>query len=566
MESFQVVVAPPLPRLNVTATSDDLQTSPELFFHGSDIVWMLIASGLVLLMVPAMCLFYSGASTRPASLKLFRLPLITAALVSFQWYLWGYTLTFTPAVAPSSPSVSWYGWDPRGNALHDSLARPVGASGAKIPELLYEFYEGMFASFTAALVSGGTLRHVPAGRFLVFITLWSLFVYNPVARWSWHWAGWSNQYGVMDFAGGTAVHITSGTTVLAFHVFYELDIKGFSECWSEFWRILVERLKLLWPSKNISRPQWPSGDENDSSVHELESRSTTDHDPADLEAARAPQVQSTAQPPSEPLDQGPNADEPPHNVNNIVLGTALLWIGWLGFNGGSALGGNLRAVSACVSTHVAACSGGITSLLLFWLWNAAAEASSGEEDSGHKVPSVTHFCDGVVVGLVAITPAAGYVPVWSSGIIGSIAAIVVFMLKLLAKKMLADEPLFIFSIHAGGGMVGMFLTGCFASPAIVGLDGYSKIPDRTVAERLRYQMLDAFMGFLYTFVVTLLILYCLKVIRSMYYRAWSAGFQEAQEGHEARKWKLEAIPQHTWKRKDTAVISAAPDNGHLTSS
>jgi ammonia channel protein AmtB len=148
METFVFDVAPSSPRLNITATSDDLRKSPQLYFQGSDIVWMLISSGLVLLMVPAMCLFYSGASTRHASLTLFRLPLITAALVGFQWYLWGYTLAFSPAVRPPLSAVSWYGSDSRGNALHDSLARPAGAAGAKIPELLYGFYEGMFASFT----------------------------------------------------------------------------------------------------------------------------------------------------------------------------------------------------------------------------------------------------------------------------------------------------------------------------------------------------------------------------------------------------------------------------------
>jgi ammonia channel protein AmtB len=98
----------------------------------------------------------------------------------------------------------------------------------------------------------------------------------------------------------------------------------------------------------------------------------------------------------------------------MVLGTALLWIGWFGFNGGSALGGNLRAVSACVSTHVAACAGGTTSLLWFWMWSALARAGAAEGEEEHKVPSVTHFCDGAVIGLVAITPAAGYVSLHSS--------------------------------------------------------------------------------------------------------------------------------------------------------
>src|SRR3954453_5475433 len=102
----------------------------------------------------------------------------------------------------------------------------------------------MLTFWSAALVCGGVIRDVPAGRFLVFITLWSLLVYIPVARWSWHWAGWSYQFDVMDFAGGTAVHITSGTTVLAFNIFYELDIRGFRKCWADFWKIFMRRLGL----------------------------------------------------------------------------------------------------------------------------------------------------------------------------------------------------------------------------------------------------------------------------------------------------------------------------------
>jgi ammonia channel protein AmtB len=276
---------------------------------------------------------------------------------------------------------------------------------------------------SAALVCGGTIRNVPVGRFLVFITFWSLLVYNPVARWSWHWAGWSQQKGVMDFAGGTAVHITSGTAVLAFYVFYELDMKGFSRCWKGFWEIFLRRLKkplairqLLRrkkrPPPNIIR----AGVDHDegSEEHEMKDRHTSGQGPQeqdrptahiDTEAA----IQPTGEQPPRP-GLGPDEDDPPHNVNNMILGTALLWIGWFGFNGGSALGGNLRAVSACVSTHVAACAGGITSLFFIWMWNALARAGTavGEEESIPPV-SATHFCDGAVIGLVAITPAAGYV-------------------------------------------------------------------------------------------------------------------------------------------------------------
>jgi ammonia channel protein AmtB len=263
-------------------------------------------------------------------------------------------------------------------------------------------------------VCGGTIRNVPAGRFLIFITLWSLLVYNPVARWSWHWAGWSNQFGVMDFAGGTAVHITSGTAVLAFQIFYELDRKGFSTCWKRFWEILLQQLRAPFEllkefrEPKLVRPRRRRSDSNDSDELELENQLPTgggQNGHTGDESHDDPEAQQ----PDGRLGLGSEADKPPHNVNNMVLGTALLWIGWFGFNGGSALGGNLRAVSATVSTHVAACAGGTTSLLFFWLWSAVARVSSKDRRRGHKVPSVTHFCDGAVIALVAITPAAGYV-------------------------------------------------------------------------------------------------------------------------------------------------------------
>jgi ammonia channel protein AmtB len=272
-------------------------------------------------------------------------------------------------------------------------------------------------------VCGGAIRDVPVGRFLVFITLWSLLVYYPVARWSWHWSGWSHQYGAMDFAGGTVVHITSGTTVLAFNIFHKLDTKGFSRCWRGFWQIFIRHLMMPFillglRKRNADSPhriiQPGASSSQDSDESELEhpwssrgGETCIANSLGDPEAASIPSTQQA----TGRLGLSPEADEPPHNVNNMLLGTALLWFGSFGFNGGSALGGNLRAVSACVSTNVAACAGGITSLLLFWMLNALARASSVEgEDQleGHSVSAV-HFCDGAVIGLVAITPAAGFV-------------------------------------------------------------------------------------------------------------------------------------------------------------
>jgi ammonia channel protein AmtB len=320
---------------------------------------------------------------------------------------------------------------------------------------------------SAALVCGGAIRNdsdkkfpssdIPAGRFLIFISLWSLLVYNPVARWTWHWAGWSNQLGVMDFAGGTAVHITSGTTVLAFYIFYALQTN----------RLPFFKPRAVAASNNIPlsppvtqappifphKPPPENGDTIASRDNSIIGSEDSDHEDT-------PAQNTNTESDLERNAQGaPATERAPHNVNNIVLGTALLWIGWFGFNGGSALGGNLRAASACVSTHIAACAGGTSMLLLFWGSNYVDRLlkmkTKGTDESDARNPSVTHFCDGVVIALVAITP-------WTAGIFGVVSTIVVFFFKWFTAKWLYDEPLYVFAIHAGGGMVGMILTGAFA--------------------------------------------------------------------------------------------------------
>ncbi|PMD52815.1 uncharacterized protein K444DRAFT_542672 [Hyaloscypha bicolor E] len=145
METFTLDVVPPVPRnltaLNVSVSYSDLIAHPELFFQGSDLVWMMASGALVMLMIPAVCLFNSGASDRYSALIMFRLPFITTAFIGVQWYLWGYSLAFSPAVSPASSPWSWYGGSTKANALQDTVARPVGAAGAKIPELAFVFLD-----------------------------------------------------------------------------------------------------------------------------------------------------------------------------------------------------------------------------------------------------------------------------------------------------------------------------------------------------------------------------------------------------------------------------------------
>ncbi|KAH9216099.1 ammonium transporter AmtB-like domain-containing protein [Leptodontidium sp. 2 PMI_412] len=403
---------------------------------------MMISSALVFIMIPALSLIYAGLGNRSFAMTLFRLPLITAAFIGFQWALWGYALTFTQ----SNLSTSWWGSEMRAFALADVLARPVGSgdgiTGTSIPELVYVVYEGMFASFTAAIVCGGTMQRVRPARFLVFISLWSVLVYYPVARWSWYTDGWSKKLGIMDFAGGTPVHIVSGTTVATFSTFCS-----------------IEQYKNLKDLKGAS-----------------------------------------------------------YSINYVLLGTAILWFGWAGFNGGSALGGNLRAVSAWTSTHAAASSGGTTAVILIWWQKKKARGSNVRAKQPFSNITALYFCDGALAGLVAITPGAGYVPVWSAVIFGAVSTLFVNFFREPARIILKNDPLQIFLLHAGAGVVGMSLTGLFAmdsTPAANGLGPYTHTKHTCMkadTQFFRYQLVDSVAGISYTFVVTMLILCFMKLV------------------------------------------------------
>jgi ammonium transporter, Amt family len=244
--------------------------------------------------------------------------------------------------------------------------------------------------YSAAIVSGGIMHKVKPAPFLVFITLWSVLVYAPVARWTWFHEGWSNKLGVMDFAGGTPVHVISGATVAAFAVFCDFELSG-----QNFWQYVGSYLKLLW----------------DRLIHDLTTVVSLAwellqtgcyfccHPVAVFRGQRSTNSDAGAAAEAESPD--PNGYEP-YSVIYVILGTSLLWFGWAGFNGGSALGSNLRAVSAWFSTHIAASAGGVTAM---WLTKVLGDEPAKSFDG----LAVLSFCDGAVAGLIAITPGSGFV-------------------------------------------------------------------------------------------------------------------------------------------------------------
>ncbi|KAH7342596.1 ammonium transporter AmtB-like domain-containing protein [Rhexocercosporidium sp. MPI-PUGE-AT-0058] len=497
MASVTLYVSEPSPSVSQVSTAySNVLAHPEQFYQGSDIVWMITSSALVFIMIPALSLIYAGLGNRSFAMTLFRLPLITAAFVGFQWALWGYALTFTQ----STLSTNWWGGEMRAFALVDVLARPVGSgdgiSGTSIPELVYVIYEGMFASFTAAIVCGGTMQRARPARFLIFISLWSVLVYYPVARWSWYTDGWSKKLGIMDFAGGTPVHIVSGTTVATFSIFCSFEehtsfgesarairsmlsevVECFIEPWKERMEYSVELYDILAfivamrRNKNSQQSNSHSDDENRDRI-----QGSAEADGLDDQEAIAQntdhgatngvidgEVNDVPEGPRTP-DQASTTPRMPesYSINYVLLGTAILWFGWAGFNGGSALGGNLRAVSAWASTHIAACSGGTTAVILIWWQKKKARGSNALANKPFSNITALYFCDGAIVGLVAITPGAGYVPVWSATIFGALSTLFVNFLREPAKIILKHDPLHISLLHAGAGVVGMGLTGLFA--------------------------------------------------------------------------------------------------------
>lgn len=395
-----------------------------IWYESGDIAWMIAATALVLLMIPGVGFFYSGLARRKSALSLIWLSIMATAVTSFQWFFWGYSLTFSHTAGPFLGDLANFGF-------RDVLARPsVGSS--RIPDLLFAVYQGMFSAITVALATGAVAER---GRMLpcvIFMFVWATVVYDPIACWTWNPTGWSNKMGGLDFAGGTPVHIASGCAALAYSMML--------------------------------------GRRRGHGTHELNYR--------------------------------------PHNVTHIVIGTVFMWVGWFGFNAGSALAANLRAVIAATVTNLAACVGGVTWCLLDYRlerkWSAVG------------------FCSGVIAGLVAITPGSGFVPVWASvlyGILGASCANYATKLKFLVG---VDDALDIFAVHAVGGLVGNVCTAFFASRSVAALDGVTVIAGGWLDHhwvQLGYQLADSVAGGLYSFVLTTLILFLINMIPGLRLRA-----------------------------------------------
>ncbi|NLR64717.1 ammonium transporter [Chitinophaga varians] len=338
-------------------------------YNTADIAWILVASSLVFLMTPGLSFFYGGMVNRKNVISTMMQSFIATGLISIVWVVVGFSLAFGKSYHGiiGSPST-YFMFNHVGSGAPWSLA-------PTIPLLLFALFQMKFAIITPALVVGAVAERIRFTSYVLFMVLFSVLVYAPIAHWTWHPDGILFKLGVLDFAGGTVVHISAGCAALA-------------------GALVLKRRKDHIEKKELQ----------------------------------------------------------PANIPFVLLGTGLLWFGWFGFNAGSALGANALAATAFATTNTATAAAGLS-----WVFFDVIR--------GRK-PSALGFCIGAVVGLVAITPAAGYVAIPQSIFIGFIAAIVSNMAVHWKSKTSIDDTLDVFPCHGLGGMVGMLLTGIFATKAI----------------------------------------------------------------------------------------------------
>jgi len=345
-------------------------------YNSADIGWIIVATALVFLMTPGLAFFYGGMVHRKNIISTMIKSIVATGVVSILWIVVGYSLCFGESIGGfiGNPSTHLF--------FKGVISGAPWSLAPTIPLSLFALFQLMFAVITPGLVVGAVAERIRFTAYTLFIALFSILVYAPIAHWTWHPEGFLFKLGALDFAGGTVVHISAGCAALA-------------------GAIVLKRRKAHIENKEI----------------------------------------------------------PPANIPYVLIGTGLLWFGWFGFNAGSALGANSLAVSAFATTNTAAAAAGLA-----WMFFDVVRG---------KKPSVLGFCIGAVVGLVAITPAAGFVAVPQSIFIGAVASLISNLAVYYKSKSTLDDTLDVFPCHGVGGMVGMIMTGIFATKTVnsAGNDG-----------------------------------------------------------------------------------------------
>lgn len=332
--------------------------------NSGDTAFVLVSAALVLFMTPGLALFYGGMVRGKNVLSSLMHSFMAIGIVSILWVLVGYTLAFGPDKAHLIGGLDFIG-------LRGIGQLPIKDYAATIPGLAFVIYQGMFAVITPALISGAFAERIKFKAYIIFITLWSLLVYAPIAHWVWGVDGWIRNLGALDFAGGTVVHISSGAAALITAL------------------VIGKREGFL-----------------KQSFH-------------------------------------------PHNLTLTLIGAAILWFGWFGFNAGSSLSsGGLTAI-AFVATNLGAAAASLSWMMAEWIRDGK--------------PTLLGAVSGAVAGLVAITPASGFVGPLSAIAIGLVAGIICYFAVTLKFKLGYDDSLDVVGVHLVGGTVGALLTGIFAT-------------------------------------------------------------------------------------------------------
>jgi Amt family ammonium transporter len=334
--------------------------APPPTINQADTAWMLISSALVLLMTPALAFFYGGLVRTKNALNTMMMSFSALGFVGVVWALISYSLAFAPGNGFVGGLANVF--------LHNVGLAPQGT----IPQVLFMSYQGTFAIITAALISGAIVERMRFPAYLLFISLWAIVVYGPIAHWVWG-GGWLQQMGALDFAGGTVVHVNAGVAALVAAI-------------------------VIGPRKGFQRQAFL-----------------------------------------------------PHNVPFVLLGAGLLWFGWFGFNAGSALSSGTSASLAFTTTFLAPMG-----TLVVWTFLDILR---------HKKATAIGAATAIVVGLVAITPAAGFISPMSAIILGGLAAVPSYYGLILRAGTKLDDSLDVVAAHGVGGTVGALLTGVFAEKA-----------------------------------------------------------------------------------------------------
>ena len=336
-----------------------------------DTAWLLTSTALVMFMTPGLALFYGGLVRAKNVLGTIMQSFAALGVVSVLWVVIGYTLSFGHSIGGVIGGLDFLGFRGVGQA-------PSAAYATSTPHIAFATYQMMFAVITPALITGAVAERMRFSATVLFLGLWSVLVYAPLAHWVWG-GGWLGRLGAVDFAGGTVVHVNAGVAALA-------------------------AIIVLGRRRGHGREAFV-----------------------------------------------------PHNVPMVVTGAAILWFGWFGFNAGSALSAGGLAATALANTHVAAAAA-----IVGWLI---------PEGLRHRRPTTVGAATGAVAGLVAITPAAGFVEPWAAIVIGLTAGTICFLAVDLKPRFGYDDSLDVVGVHMAGGIVGALLTGLLASAAVGGIDG-----------------------------------------------------------------------------------------------